>query len=401
MSGWRRYYNLLSVALKHIVLDRSQAVSIAVPLAMIIAIVSAVTFYVEGVERDAFLAAESFPDILLQQQVGGRTESLLLDRYEDILKNTEGIAAYIPRVWGYINYTDRENTARAFVLMGLDPEFINSGRMLKAVIRDGRSLQKGDKDTALVGAIIANAFESDPGDVIEITTPDLGRKYALEVAGTFDSEVQIYTADLILVPIDTARKILGFYEETECSDVLLFLKNHSNAEALAQKISTSIEGARPLTKKVMLSLTELSFGQRSGYFHLLWFILLVNILIIAWSVMSRLTFNQKKEIGILKAIGWDTQDIMILKAMEVFIISSLSVISGLIAGIVYMLADAPGLKKFIIGWAEIYPDFPIPLYVEWQTVFLIVALGILPLTTATLIPIWKLSLTDPIEAIRQ
>lgn len=397
---WSKFVTLLNLSLKHISLNKSYATSITIPLATIIAVVSAVTFYMEGVERDAMLAASTFPDILVQQQVGGRTESLYFDRYEDVLRKIPEITAFSPRVWGHVNYVDKDNNARAFVLMGLDPKFLGSDNSLQTVIRDGRSLAAGDTNQALIGEVVANAFGARAGDVIKITSPDFRKNYILDVVGTFESDVQIFAADLVIVPIAMARKILGFYGESECSDVLVFVQDSSRIETIAREITQLIDGARPLTKQVMMRLVELSFGQRSGYFHLLWLILLINILIIAWSVMSRISYDRKKEIGILKAIGWDIQDVMILKVLEVFVVSCFSVFCGLLAGVMYMLADAPGLKRFIIGWTDIYPDFPIPLYIEWQTVFFIAVLGILPLTVATLIPIWKASLVDPVEALR-
>ena len=66
-----------------------------------------------------------------------------------------------------------------------------------------------------------------------------------------------------------------------------------------------------------------------------------------------------------------------------------------------MFFNAPGLKQFIIGWSDIYPDFPVPLYIDSSTVMLITILGIFPLLAGTLVPIWKIGIIDPDEAIRK
>ena len=76
-----------------------RAISVGLPLLIIVFIVSSMSFYRDGVKRDALLAVEHFPDILLQQQVGGRSESLFFDRYEAVLKKIEGISTFFPRVW--------------------------------------------------------------------------------------------------------------------------------------------------------------------------------------------------------------------------------------------------------------------------------------------------------------
>jgi len=117
--------------------------------------------------------------------------------------------------------------------------------------------------------------------------------------------------------------------------------------------------------------------------------------------MSQITFNLRKEIGILKALGWDTGDVMMLKTVETFLMAAFSVITGILIGILYMLGDAPGLKSFIIGWTDIYPEFPIPLYIDIKTVVLIVILGIQPILVGTVIPVWKIGTVDPDEAIKK
>ena len=396
-----KHFYILQIAIKNLFNHKFQTLSIILPLSFIIAIVSALSFFFDAVEKDALMAANSFPDILVQQQVGGRTESLFFDKYEDVLDKIKGIKSFFPRVWGYINYTDKNNNSKAFVVMGLDPNLLNKGNTIEITIEQGRTLKNGDTHRGIMGKALARALNCNIGDTAQITTSDMRRKVPIEVIGIFDASVQIYTADLLLVDLKTAKEILCFYSENESSDIPVYLTNPLMANNIAQQISAEIDGARPLTKSIMLNLTKQSFGQKSGFFYLIWIVFLANLILIAWSLMSQISFNLQKEIGILKAIGWDTGDIMKLKTMETFFIGAFSVMSGIIIGISYMFINAPGLKKLIIGWADIYPDFPIPLYIEKTTVLLIVVLGILPLLIGTIIPIWKIGIIDPDEAIRK
>jgi ABC-type lipoprotein release transport system permease subunit len=388
--------------LKNLFCHKAKALMVVVPLTIIIAIVSGFTFFMEGVEHDALLAVKHSPDILLQQQVGGRTESMYFNRYDNLLQEIDTVKAYFPRSWGYINFPDPKNNdkTKAFVVMGLEPNHIKAGRLIDAAIETGRALIDKDVRKGIIGKAMAKAFKCRVGDTILVSSPGLRDPIPIEVVGIFTSEVQIYTADLLLTDRWTANEILGFLDEDECSDIVIFLKNPAMADVVAQKILSKVSGARPMTRALMQSLTEQSFGQKSGFFHLLWFILLVNVIIIAWSLLGQISFNLKKEIGILKAVGWDTGDIMALKTFETLVIAFLSVLSGLLIGILYMVIDAPGLKRFVIGWADIYPDFPVPLYIEWTTVALIVMLGILPLMAGTIVPIWRIGTIDPDEAIR-
>lgn len=375
---------------------------VALPLTIIIAVVSSFSFFMEGVEHDAMMAVKHSPDILLQQQVGGRTESMYFNRYDALLEEIDAIKTYSPRSWGYINYPAEQNggKAKAFVVMGLAAGYIQSGLLVDAAIEQGRTLTDQDTRKGIIGKAMATAFRCQVGDTILVTSPGLREPIPIEVIGIFVSEVQIYTADLLLVDRFTANEILGFLDEDECSDIVIFLKNPTMADVVAQKIVSEFGEARPLTREAMQSLTEQSFGQKSGFFHLLWFILLINVIILAWSLLGQISFNLKKEIGILKAIGWDTGDIMVLKTFETLVIATLSVMTGILLGLVYMLLDAPGIKGFVLGWADVYPDFPVPLYIEWPTVVLIALMGIVPLLAGTIVPVWKIGTIDPDEAIR-
>ena len=375
---------------------------VALPLMIIIAIVSSFSFFMEGVEHDAILAVKHSPDILLQRQVGGRTESMHFNRYDALLEEIGDIKTYFPRSWGYINYPKEQSggKAKSFVVMGLAASYIRTGLPIDAALDAGRTLTDQDSRKGIIGKTMAAAFRCKVGDTILVSSPGLKVPIPIEVVGIFVSEVQIYTADLLLVDRLTANEIIGFPDEDECSDILIYLKNPTMADVVAQKISASFGEARPLTRALMQSLTEQSFGQRSGFFHLLWFILLINVIILTWSLLGQISFNLKKEIGILKAIGWDTGDIMVLKTLETLVMATLSVMTGILLGIIYMLLGAPGIKGFMLGWADVYPDFPVPLYIEWTTVVLIALMGIVPLLAGTIVPVWKIGTIDPDEAIR-
>lgn len=326
---------------------------------------------------------------------------MFFNRYEIVLETLPNVETFFPRSWGYINHIADDGSVKAFVVMGMDPSRIKAERLVGAVIRKGRALNTDDENRGIIGEALAAAFDCTIGDTIEISASNRRDVVQVEVVGLFTSAVQIYTADLLLVTRDTANNILGYLDEDECSDIVIYLKNPNLQDVVSQKITDAIDGARPLTKTVIQSLTQQSFGQKSGFFYLLWFIMLINTVIIAWSLLGQISFSMKKEIGILKAIGWDTGDIMVLKTFETLTIAVASVLTGLIAGIGYMLADAPGMKRLIIGWADIYPDYPIPLYIDGQTVIMIALLGILPVLAGMIVPVWRIGTIDPDEAIRQ
>ncbi len=396
-----KYVLYFGIACRYLLKNKYQALSLIIPLTFIIFLLAAMSFFRAGVKKDALLSVHHFPDILLQQQIGGRSETLKFYQFRKYLEGLTALKAFYPRAWGYVQFKDQKERDKSFLVMGIPAAAIQSGDFMQMTIEQGRFIDDDQASTGVIGKALAHSMNCAVGDTVQVHLPGAHMSIAVKIAGIFTSSVQIYSADLMVVNLATARKILGFLPFLEeSSDILVYLKNPQSAALVAENIEAQVMGARPIQKEAMLAMTEQTFGQKSGTFQLLWLILLINVVLIAWSLMSQLTFGFKKEIGILKAIGWDTGDIMAVKTIETLIIGLASTTAGILAGIVYMLCDAPLLKPFIIGWTSVYPDFPIPLHIEWSTVFTLICLGVFPLLAGTIVPIWKIGSDDPDDLIK-
>ena len=216
----------------------------------------------------------------------------------------------------------------------------------------------------------------------------------------FATSVHIYTADLILTPLNTAKRFFG-YKEDEASDLCIYLDNPLLADGIAKQIASMGANLRVLTKDKLADITQQAYGGRSGVFQLMWMILLLTAMILGWSQASNITLDKRKEIGILKAIGWSTLDVIELKMLESLIIGFLGILLGLTIGLGYLLIGAPGIKEYFLGWAAVYPDFPIPIYVSSSSILLLIVVGIFPLLFATVIPAWLTGIIEPDESIRK
>ena len=85
---------------------------------------------------------------------------------------------------------------------------------------------------------------------------------------------------------------------------------------------------------------------------------LLAFIIFAWDKASGLSLEERREIGILKAIGWETSDVLLMKFWEGMVVSLSSFLMGLILAYVHVFFTSsaffePALK----GWAVLYPQF--------------------------------------------
>ena len=114
-----------------------------------------------------------------------------------------------------------------------------------------------------------------------------------------------------------------------------------------------------------------------------------------------LRHEEKREIGILKAIGWETSDVIAAKTYEGVIVSFFSFCTGLLLayGHVFLFSAflfAPVLK----GWSVLYPDFRITPFIDPYQVAVLFFLTVVPYTVATIVPSWRAAIIDPDSVMR-
>jgi ABC-type lipoprotein release transport system permease subunit len=392
----RRHLNLWAAAATNLTRWRGRTISIAVPLATIMAVASAMTFVKYGCQRDAELSASMLPDLTVQQLLAGRVDRVDLS-VTDRIRRLPHVEKVVPRVWGYIPLRANQRDL-AYTIMGIDPQRMPIDADIGLAIQHGRFLRAGETGKAVIGRAFARAQSADVGDLIRLRSP-LGRETSFEIVGVFSSPVQIYTADLMVVPVDDARMFFG-YLDTEASDLCVYLDDEVHADSVAASIAASGRDLRVLSRDALKDLVSQAYGGRSGVFQILWLVMLVTVMLLGWAQASSVSLQMRKEIGVLKAIGWDTGDITEVKLLEAAIIGVGATVVGIALGLAYLMAGAPGIKQYFLGWAAVYPQFPLPLFVRAQSLVWLLAIGVFPLLGATVVPSWLAAIAEPDEAIR-
>jgi ABC-type lipoprotein release transport system permease subunit len=104
-----------------------------------------------------------------------------------------------------------------------------------------------------------------------------------------------------------------------------------------------------LREEILRTYTSL-FNLRSGYVIVLLAGAILSFLIFAWDKATGLTAEERSEIGILKALGWDPGDVLQLKFWEEMVVCLSAFIIGVAAAYVHVfLADAPLFENALKG----------------------------------------------------
>jgi lipoprotein-releasing system permease protein len=393
---WYVHVNLWHAAAGNVWRHKGKTLATFVPLLVVVTVFAALSFVRDGMAKDALLAADALPDLTVQRMIGGRPDRLstaMVDR----ISRVEGVDRAAPRVWGYAP-VQIGGGAFTYTLIGIDTRRMPKPDAIGLSIERGRFLNKADTNGAVLGKVVAEGLNTSVGDDL-ILKDDLGNSTRFRVVGLFTSDVQIHVADWIVVPVQAAREFFG-YRDDEATDLCVYLTDPSAADSVATAILASIKGVRVLSREAIKDIAQQVYGSRAGVFQLLWIILLLTVMLVAWAEAGSVSLSMSREIGILKATGWSTANVIEMKVFENVMIAGCATLGGMLLGFVYLLAGAPGIKSYFLGWAVIYPDMEIPIQITLATVATIVAIGIFPLLVATIVPAWLAGVVDPDEAMR-
>ncbi|MFH1217548.1 MAG: ABC transporter permease [Pseudomonadota bacterium] len=382
-----KHIKILEYALSSLMRRRFKNLAIIVAFGFTVSALSTILFFTDSLKKEAENILTSAPDLIIQRTKGGRHE-LIPAEYAEKIKDIPGVNNVIPRYWGY--YYDALMKAN-YTLIGL----MNENTSLDLV--HGR-LPRTKGETA-IGAGVADIRGSEVnGELILINSRNIGVLY--EVAGIFSSDSVMLTNDLIVLTNDD---VIDFFDlpPGKATDIAVNVYNSSEIQTVAAKVKRIFPDTRPITKSELIRTYDMVFNWRSGMLIAVFSGAVVAFCIMAWDKATGISAEEKQEIGILKAIGWDTSDVLVLKFWEGFIIAITSFFLGVIAGFVHVFFfDSSILAPIIKGWSVLFPNFRLTPGMNLYQLFILGFLVITPYVVSTVIPAWKTSVTDPDTVMR-
>ena len=220
------------------------------------------------------------------------------------------------------------------------------------------------------------------------------------VAGKMSSESELVSSDLILISEPDFRDLFQF-PLALATDIVVTVRNYNELPIIAKKVVEMFPDTRPILRDEMVRTYDAVFDWRGGMMMVLLGMALLAFVIFAWDKASGLSAEERREIGILKAIGWETSDIIAVKTYEGLFVSFFSFSSGILTAYVHVFFSSaflftPALK----GWSVLYPAFRITPFIDLYQVAILFFLTVAPYTVATIVPSWRAAIVDPDEVMR-
>ncbi|MBT3226021.1 MAG: FtsX-like permease family protein [Deltaproteobacteria bacterium] len=392
-SWLERQRSIIDYSLQSMFRRRTKNSLILVMYVLLIFVVSSVFFITGSLTVELFSTVDELPDITVQKLIGGR-QVVIQESYFQAIREIPGVEAVEPRIWGYFYL---EELQANFTIFGMDLTMLEEGEYQR-IVDWGPALKKGEERPEfrmIIGEGVSRLLKAiQMEDSFLFFQPNWDTAIPFGIIGTFKSETQLQSNDLMVMQTEGARRVLEL-KEGEYTDLVVHVPNPEETKMIALKIRRYYPELRTVTRAQIESTYTSAFNWKAGFVLSSMLVVIFAFLVLIWDKASGLSPAEKKEIGILKAIGWDTEMILSVKFWESFIISLLASIFGVILSYFYIYwLHAPGLKEIFIGWSTIFPSFDLVPHIDLKFLLLIVTVTVIPYSTIAIFPAWKAAITD-------
>lgn len=350
-----------------------------------------------SIKRELEITVKNLPELIVQKMSGGRQTLIPTNRIYKIL-NIAGVSNAQERIWGYYSF---KNENVNFTLIGIDFDLDYYKKNYNDVI----DFYSNNIDTASLPFIIAGKgvlelLEKNYYKNYFIFDKVAGGKLEAKILGSFVGESSLETNDVILMAQNYVREIFDISDNLS-TDIIVQVPNPNEIEIVKQKIQNMFPDCRIISKNDIESSYQNIFDYKNGVFLALLLTAFVSFFILIYDKASGLSKEDQREIGILKALGWQTENILQMKFLEGFFISAFSFFlgTGLALFFVFNL-QAPILRNIFIGVSKLKPEFRLFPFIDFNMLFLIFILTVPVYILGTIIPSWRASIIDADEVMR-
>ena len=387
------FFNFLFLLLiKH----QSKHLAIFIISIFIVFLISSVLFIKNSLQKEIFSTLENQSDFIIQQTNGSKIVNTPVSWIDDF-SSINGVKNTQQRVYGQYYFLP-ENVY--FTIVGIDLFEENTNKKLNELLKSLDISNFLENDSMIIGDGIKKIFDKyhyfDSYDFKlfnNVTTN-------VKIFKDLPKESNLVANDLIIMDINLAKKILNIKED-EASDIILNVPNNLERQNIKEQLILKHSNIRILQKENLKKEYENMFNYKGGIFLVLFIVVIFTFILILYQRYSMISSSDKKEIGILKAVGWSIKDIIKLKIMENFIVGFMAYIIGVVFSYIFVfILNAPILKHIFIGFSNMQNDFIFNPNIEINSLITLFLFFMIPFLSAILIPVWKVAVLDSIKSMK-
>ena len=375
--------------------QKSKHIGAVIISIVIIFLLSCVLFISSSLQTTLFDTLERQPDFTVSRIQAGRAINTPIDWIDKILE-INGVSKVAPRVYGRYFFNPREES---FLIVGIDFFDEQSSKDIQSIIKNIDLKSFLSTDSMLVGNGVKEFLTKHYyKDSFSFKTPK-GNFKKINIHQTLLPQTNLIANDIIIMPIEQAREIFGL-KESEVTDITFNVPNDAEWDNIISKLHLLFYDVRVVEKREIQKAYENLYNYKGGLFLILYLVTIVTFMLILYQRYSMVYSTEKKEIGILRAVGWSIKDILRLKFYETIVVVCVSFILGVLLAYLYVfILNAPLLSQIFLGGSNLSNDVLFIPVVEFGLLGSIFLFYAIPFLGSVLIPAWKIAVTPPKEAM--
>ena len=363
---------------------------------LIVFLSSSILFISNTLKKEIFTTLENQSDFVIQKINSGKSQYTPISWIEDF-KEISGVKNIQQRVYGQY-YFMPENVY--FTIVGIDLFEEGSSKNIKELLEVLNISEFLQSDSMIIGNGIKKLFDKykyiNSYD-FKLFNNDLKE---IKIFKDLPQKANLVANDLIIMDINLAKEILNIKED-EATDIVLNVPNNLERANVKDQLILKHSNTRILQKENLKKEYENMFNYKGGIFLILFIIVILTFTLILYQRYSMISLGDKKEIGILKAVGWSIKDILKLKIMENFIVAFMAFIIGIILSYIFVfILNAPILKNVFIGSQNLQNDFIFNANIQIDSLITLFLFFMIPFLSAVLIPVWKVAIIDSTQSMK-
>lgn len=387
------------------------------------------------------IAVMSGFDAELREKVFGFTAHLRVVKYENyngflrdrtmpdyanvasIIASNKSVVGVSPNVVGQVlletQPADGQALLRAPMVRGIDPVSEVSVSKLASNIKEGSLDLSGHG--IVIGARMAEAMELRVGDRVSVLSERHLRKMReragkdgesqippdeFVVRGIFDAGLDEFNSQYVIMSLHRAQTMFGLEDSDEIHGLTVALRNPFEASKVARELEASLGKGFVVTTWLQDSvLMQAVMVEKNMMLYILFFIVLVAAFGITCTLITFIMMKTR-EIGLMKAIGATSGQVMRVFLAQSLIVSVMGIIAGIALGLLavsyrneflHFMRQATGAELFP---AEIYQFTQLPALIIPSDLLIIGGGSLIICLLAAAFPAWHASKLNPVEALR-
>ncbi|SKB42724.1 ABC transporter permease [Malaciobacter marinus] len=362
--------NFIDYSIKLLLKDKTEYFFSFIIFTFIVFILSTVLFISDSIKYDLLSTLGNQDQIIVTNTKSGKYFPLNENHINTILQ-LDGVENVQGKVDGYYNFSQ-------------------SSRLIHLIADDSLS-----DDEIIVSKDIKLLFKIFHYDK-EFNFLTLDGTLTKKIKSVIASN--ILSSNTIFANSDVSREILQMNDE-QYSYLSVYVPNDNEVEFLARKIMDIFPNTIAISKTQLQSYYRQIFYYKGGIFMILYIVAMLTFFILLKNQVSSVLTEQKKQIAILRSIGFSIKDIISLKFIQNSVIALSSYFIGVLTSYIFVfIFDAPIVKNIFLG--EQMENIIFTPTVDFRMHFLIFLFTIIPFLAFIIIPSWKVAIEDISEIMK-